>query len=261
MSTAESTSSIPPKLVEAFEQANLNARGRDGTPGPSLAEFAERLATLPLLTEPGVRWNYSLSMDLLGRLIEVASGQPFDAFLQTRFFTPMGMADTGFTVPPSEARRLAVNYRRQDDKVTLVDPGPTSAYLKPPSYPSGGGGLVSSARDYDRFLTMIANRGLLGERRIMSARAVDMGASNLLPEGVEFKDIMSGGAPSGFGAAGAVVLSGPSAGQYGWGGAAGTIAYANPRQKTRFSAYINVMGDYTLYGDFPPAAVKDLSKT
>lgn len=249
---------MPPKMVDAFRAANLSARPTPPDPaGPDLAQFAERLATLPLLTEPGTRWNYSLSIDLLGRVIEVASGEAFDTFLDRRLFKPLGMSSTGFTVPQSQAARLAANYQRKDDKMTLIDPGATSAYLKPPAYPSGGGGLVSSARDYDRFLTMIANRGTFAGRQIMSARAVDLGTSNLLPKGVVFQDMMSGGGEIGFGAAGSVVLTGPNAGQYGWGGAAGTIAYANPRTRMRLAGYINVIGDYTLFTDLPPAALKD----
>jgi CubicO group peptidase (beta-lactamase class C family) len=254
---------MPPKLTEAYERLGLIGlrgvqAGAKPVPRPGLAEFCERLATLPLLFDPGARWNYSLSTDVLGRVIELASGQPFDAFLQQRFFDPLGMTSTGFSVRPGDADRLASNYLRKDETVTLVDSGPTSAFLQPPAYPSGGGGLLSTARDYDRFLTMIASRGTFQGRRIMPQPAVDLGVSNLLPAGAEFRDIMATGGEAGYGAAGVAVLTGPNAGQYGWGGAAGTIGYANPRRGTRLSGYINVMGEYALFTGMAPAGRKDL---
>jgi CubicO group peptidase (beta-lactamase class C family) len=252
---------MPAKLTEAYQRLGLiGLRGIDTKADrPNLAEFCNRLATMPLLTDPGVRWNYSLGIDVLGRVIEVASGQAFDAFLQQRLFDPLGMASTGFRARAADAGRIASNYGRQGEAVTLLDPGPTSTFLQPPAYPSGGGGLLSTARDYDRFLTMIANRGTFQGRRIMPERAVDLGTSNLLPAGAEFRDIMAVGGDAGYGAAGVTVLTGPDAGRYGWGGAAGTVGYANPKRGTRFGGYINVMGEYALFAGMAPAAEKDLA--
>ena len=145
-----------------------------------LAEFAERLATLPLLAVPGTRWIYSMSPDLLGRVIEVASGRAFDTFLEDRIFSPLGMTSTFFTVPKSEAQRMTSLYSIRDGKAdVLVDPGPGSVCLDPPPFLFGGAGLVSSPRDYDRFLLMLAGEGAIGTTRIMSRETARLAMSNL----------------------------------------------------------------------------------
>ncbi|WP_332817152.1 serine hydrolase domain-containing protein, partial [Sphingopyxis sp.] len=115
------------------------------TPAPSLAVMADRLAALPLVYEPGTKWSYSIGLDLMGRLIEVVSGQAFDAFLKARLFDPLGMTSTGFMVKAADVGRFTSNYAPFSGALIPFDPAPSSIYLDPPPYPFGGGGLVSSA--------------------------------------------------------------------------------------------------------------------
>jgi CubicO group peptidase (beta-lactamase class C family) len=152
-----------------------------GKPVDSLAQFAELLAGLPLVYQPGTKWSYSTGLDLTGRVIEVVSGQRFDAFLKERIFDPCGMTSTFFQVPASEVGRLTTGYGLIDGRLEPVDPAASSVFLDLPPFPMGGSGLVSSPRDYDRFLSMIGAYGLLEGKRVMSEAAVRMGTSNLLP--------------------------------------------------------------------------------
>ncbi|VXC71169.1 serine hydrolase domain-containing protein [Sphingomonas sp. AX6] len=213
----------------------------------SLEEFANRLATLPLIADPGTEWSYSIGLDLLPRVIEVASGMSFEQFLQSRMFGPLGMTSTYWAVPAGEVGRLGPNYFWAGDNRIPLDPaGSASVYARAPSFPYGGAGLVMSARDYDRFLAMLLNGGELGGKRVMKAETVRTAMSNLLPQGVTFGGIPGTGAQNaagGYGAGGFVTLAdvpgGPGAGTYGWGGAAGTIAWVDPKNGLRASAYVN----------------------
>ncbi|GAA0679706.1 CubicO group peptidase (beta-lactamase class C family) [Sphingomonas insulae] len=217
----------------------------------TLAEFANRVAQAPLIAQPGTAWNYSVGLDVMGRVIEVASGQPFDTFVNTRIFAPLKMTSSYWTVPRNEAGRLATNYAWTADVLAPLDPAATSVYLQPPSFPYGGAGLVASARDYDRFLHMLADEGTLDGVRIMKPETVRLAMSNLLPAGVTFGGVggATGGAatnatPMGYGAGGSVYLADgpggmPSKGTYGWGGAAGTIAFVDPVKKVRGTIMVN----------------------
>jgi CubicO group peptidase (beta-lactamase class C family) len=215
----------------------------------SLAQFADRVATLPLIAEPGTKWSFSIGLDLMGRVIEVASGMPFDRFLQARIFTPLGMTSTYFTVPGAEAGRLATNYAWVGANRVPVDTGAASVFLQPPSFPYGGAGLVSSARDYDRFLHMLQNYGELDGVRVMKAETARLAMSDLLPAGVKFGGIAGGtggttaDVPMGYGAGGSVYLAdrpgGPGKGTYGWGGAAGTIAFVDAARQARGTIMVN----------------------
>ena len=198
--------------------------GFGGVKAPSLKAFADRLAKLPLVYQPGTKWSYSVSLDLLGRVIEVASGQPFDTFLKSRILEPCGMKDTFFTVPAADARRLATSYYDLFGIPVPLDPGATSIYLQPPAFPFGGAGLVSTARDYDRFLQMLAGWGRLGTKRVMSEAAVRLGTSDLMPQTLA----PGGGFRGGFGfGAGGLVGKGEAEGLYGWFGAASTAGLVN----------------------------------
>lgn len=211
------------------------------TPAPSLAAFADRLAELPLVYEPGTRWSYSVGLDLMGRVIEVVSGQAFDAFLKARLFDPLGMTSTFFQVPASEAGRLSTNYFPMGGVLLPIDPGTSSIYLDKPPMPYGGGGLVSSARDYDRFLAMLLGEGETGGVRIMKPETARLAMSNLLTEGVATKGSMIDG--QGFGAGGRVSLAGSPTGEgvYGWGGAAGTIGFVDRARGYRVGGYTQYM--------------------
>ncbi|NML92606.1 serine hydrolase domain-containing protein [Novosphingobium olei] len=234
-------------IKEAYEKAGIvpGQVSRVPVPGlffgkaaPNLAEFAERLAGLPLVYEPGTRWSYSVSLDLLGRVIEIVAGMPFDTFLRQRIFGPAGMTSTSFTVPANQAARLTTNYGLLGDVAVPLDPARTSVYLDKPAFPFGGAGLVSSPRDYDRFLMMLANGGRLGRTRVMDEAAVRLGTSNLLPPAavVEDRFVKSGG----FGAGGRVGL-GQDAGTFGWAGAAGTVGFVNTRIGLRAGLYTQYM--------------------
>ena len=229
-------------ILPAQVNTQLEAKARTTRPA-TLAEFANRVASVPLIAEPGTKWVYSIGLDVMGAVIEKASGMSFDRFVQTRLLDPLGMTSTYWSVPASEMGRLSTNYVFVGDNRTPIDPGATSVYLQPPSFPYGGAGLVSSARDYDRFLHMLSNGGTLDGKQVMKQETAALAMSNLLPAGVAFGGIGggTGGAMSakmGFGAGGSVYLEdapngGPSKGTYGWGGAAGTIAWVDPARKMR----------------------------
>ncbi|HEX8382849.1 MAG TPA: serine hydrolase domain-containing protein [Sphingomonas sp.] len=239
----------------------------------SLQAFADRVATLPLIADPGTRWSYSIGLDLMGAVIERVSGHPFERFLRTRLFAPLKMNSTYFAVPAAEAGRLATNYAFVGANRVPLDPARGSVFLRPPSFPYGGAGLVSSARDYDRFLHMLANGGQLDGVRVMKAETARLAMSNLLPPGVTFQGIGGGtggtqgsGAPMGYGAGGSVYLAdragGPSRGTYGWGGAAGTIAYVDPVRQTRGTIMVNYFPAerWLLRQEVPAALLRDLAR-
>ncbi|MEM1194609.1 MAG: serine hydrolase domain-containing protein [Pseudomonadota bacterium] len=186
------------------------------TPPPSLAEWADRLATIPLMYQPATTWSYSASIDLLGRVIEVASGMSYPDFLQERFFDPLGMTSTFFAVPQSEIGRLTTNYGVLGTATLPIDGGAQSVYTDMPTAPMGGADLVSSPKDYDRFLRMLLGYGTLDGTRVMGELAVRVGTSNLIPTTVDTTGSWAEG--EGHGAGGRSVGS-----SYGWGGAAGTL--------------------------------------
>ncbi|MBX9813958.1 MAG: beta-lactamase family protein [Sphingomonas sp.] len=232
---------------------------------PSLQAFAERVATLPLIAEPGTKWSYSIGLDVMGAVIEKASGMPFDTFLKTRIFTPLKMNSTFFQVPAADAGRLITGYAFFGENPIPIDPGAQSAYLQPPSFPYGGAGLVMSAHDYDRFLHMLQNGGELEGARVMKPQTVALGLSNLLPPGVTYTD-SSRGVPMGFGAGGSVSLAdmpgGPGKGTYGWGGAAGTIAWVDRARRQRVTVMVNyIPGErWPLRADFAKAFYADTAR-
>ncbi|MFY7836162.1 MAG: serine hydrolase domain-containing protein [Novosphingobium sp.] len=227
-------------------------------PLKSLAEFADVLATMPLVHEPGSVWSYSVSLDLLGRVIEVASGKPFDSFLAERVFGPSGMTSTWFRVPESEAGRLTTNYAAVSGMLLPVDPGKTSIYLDQPPYPFGGAGLVSSPRDYDRFQRMLLGFGTIDGKQVMSEAAVRLGTSNLLPVGTDLSKAFIKG--NGFGAGGSVGL-GEDAGTYGWAGAAGTVGFVNFRVGLRAGCFTQYMPSdaYPVHKEFAQAVLADVT--
>lgn len=237
----------------------------------SLKEFVDRVATLPLIADPGTKWSYSIGLDVLARVVEVAGGMPFERFVQTRLFAPLGMTSSYWSVPESETGRLATNYLWTGENRIPMDPGKGSVFAAPPSFPYGGAGLVMSARDYDRFLHMLLNQGTLDGVRVMKPATVRLAMSNLLPAGVEFQRAPSGSggdtAPKmGFGAGGSVYLEavpgGPGKGTYGWGGAAGTIAWVDPANKVRATVMVNYFPSdkWPLRADATRAVYADLAR-
>ena len=246
---------IVPGLVSKMRVPGLT----DGVPAPSLAAFADRLARLPLVYQPGSRWSYSVGLDLMGRVIEVVSGQPFGSFIKSRILDPLDMRNTGFQANAAQSARLATNYAPFMGVMLPIDPGPASIFRDPPPFAFGGAGLVGSARDYDRFLWMLANLGELNGTRILSENAARMAMSNLLPEGAATTDPLVRGA--GFGAGGRVG-SEHSSTTFGWGGAAGTIAFVDPVRKIRFGGYANYMPPtiYDFQQQIPNILLRDLMR-
>jgi CubicO group peptidase (beta-lactamase class C family) len=195
----------------------------------SLAEMAERLADLPVMFDPGTQWHYSIGLDVMGAVIEKVSGQGFDVFLKERLFDPLDMASTGFVVAAKDFPRLSTLYQLTDKGQTVFDV-PPGANSEKPQLLSGGGGIVSSARDYVRFGQMLLGRGQLGSARVMKEETAATMMSNLLENGVR------DGEGQGYGAGGRVVLPGPtgrygSPGSYGWGGHASTLFTVDPARR------------------------------
>jgi CubicO group peptidase (beta-lactamase class C family) len=204
----------------------------------SLQEFVAKLATIPLQYQPGTRFHYSVSVDVLGRVVEVVSGKSLDAYFEERILGPLGMVDTAFYVPASKVDRFATNY---GPGLIVIDNPAKSPYLNPPKFFSGGGGLVSTARDYTRFCQMMLNGGELQGTPLLKHETVQMMTHNQLPpEALPMS--MPGGAPSenglGFGLGFAVRMSvdpnNPASvvGEYFWGGAASTGFTICPRNET-----------------------------
>ena len=200
--------------------------------------FADRLAEVPLVHDPGTRWSYSMGLDLMGRVIEVVTGTSFDAYLRETIFEPAGMTSTFFQVPASEAARLTTNYGALGKVLVPIDTGTDSIFLDKPPFPFGGAGLVSSPRDYDRFLRMLAQSGTIGGRRVLGEQAVRMGTRDLLPQGISIPATFGGTA--GFGAGGRVGR-GAEAGIYGWSGAAGTVGMVDMIHGLRSQIFVQFM--------------------
>ena len=211
----------------------------------SLADMVTRLATLPLVSQPGDEWNYSVATDVLGRLVEVVSGQPFAAFLHERILRPLGMADTGFRV--HDPARFAANYARgADGALALVDDPATSAYLRDRPIASGGGGLASTAADYMRFCQFMLNKGELDGVRLLGRKTVELMTANHLHNHLGGVDMAAMGQPRfsesnyegiGFGLGFSVTLDPARAqilgspGEYAWGGAASTAFWCDPAEE------------------------------
>jgi CubicO group peptidase (beta-lactamase class C family) len=209
-----------------------------GERGDTLAELVRKLGKLPLGDQPGKHFNYSYSTDVLARVVEVAGGKPFDEFLQERIFGPLDMCDTGFAVPDDKLDRFTASHRRGKEGLEVGDAPETSAFRKKPRFLSGGGGLVSTARDYLRFSQMLLNGGELQGKRLLRAETVRAMTTNQLP--ADALPPRVAGFPltgSGFGLGVMVRLDAkvdrpdPAAGEYGWGGAASTTFWIAPRSE------------------------------
>lgn len=172
-------------LPPVYRELGLTPLGGGGRQSahaaPTLEVFAERLATLPLSADPGARMDYSVGLDLLGLIIQRVEGRPFPQVLRERLFDPLGMSDTDFHVPADKLGRLATNYRLAGGRLEVEDAPADSAYAQPPSLPSGGSGLVSTARDYLRLCAMLLNDGMLDGVRVMAPGTVGLACSDLAP--------------------------------------------------------------------------------
>jgi CubicO group peptidase (beta-lactamase class C family) len=243
-------------LTYGFQQnTNVDAAYRnlkigDLTTECTLEEMIERLATLPLEFSPGEAWNYSVSTDVLGYIVGKVSGIPFEVFLKERIFDPLGMVDTGFYVPEEKVSRFCACYAigalgsktASTQEPTLQDDSRTSAYLKPPTFVSGGGGLVSTAMDYMRFARMLLQGGELDGVRLLGPKTLELMTANHLPGGLDlprlsrsmFSEATYEGVGFGLGFATTITPSSTlipgSAGDFFWGGAASTFFWVDPRE-------------------------------
>lgn len=213
----------------------------------NLRELVERLGKIPLLYQPGAKWHYSIAADVLGRLIEVASGQPFDQFLAERVFQPLGMVDTGFYVPAEKIDRLAGMYGpKPTGELQTIDAseGGTghisrTSFIKKPKFLSAGGGLVSTASDFARFCLMLSGKGTLSGRRLMKAESVKLMTRNHLPENLipldKKPEDRYGGLGFGLGVSVRVQqtdwVPASQIGEYGWIGGSSTEFWISPQDE------------------------------
>jgi CubicO group peptidase (beta-lactamase class C family) len=241
--------------------AIYRARGYEwGSPrGADLAAICEDFASMPLLFQPGSEWSYSVATDVLGRVVEVVSGQRLDDFFASRIFGPLGMIDSAFFAQPDDQSRLAALYTRSPENGTAMRMDAMgNAAVREPAFHSGGGGLVSSAADYNRFTQLLLHRqdspaGELDGVRLLSPRTVAYMASNHLPGGA---DLETFGRPLyaetvfagvGFGLGFAVVFdplatkSLGSVGEFNWGGAASTTFWVDPAEQVTATFFTQLM--------------------
>lgn len=219
----------------ALKEAYNRLKPMDST---NLLEMAEKLSQVPLAFDSGTDWVYGVGIDVLGRVIEVASGENLDLFLKRIIFMPLDMTDTGFSVPKEKIGRFAANYSRSPGGLKVIDAPAESKYAGNVTFFSGGGGLVSTARDYLRFLAMIEHGGALYGHRILRSKTVKLMTTNQLPPAafpIYFGKEKRFG--TGFGLGFCVrteITSWDPAGhvgEYGWGGAASTHYWASPKDK------------------------------
>lgn len=226
------------------DNADLDLAARGWLGEQTLETLGAAIGGWPLRFQPGTKWLYSFGMDIGARLVEVLSGLPFDEYLRTELFEPLGMVDTDFFVPEDKLDRFSACYGRNARKeLVLVDDPERSTYRRKPSLLNGGGGLAGTMPDYLRFAGMLANGGELDGRRILSRKTVQLMASNHLPGDADMADMAM---PMGYGEVGfagmgfgltVAVSKGPaqtgivgSPGEFMWGGAASTIFWVDPTE-------------------------------
>ncbi|HEX4052274.1 MAG TPA: serine hydrolase domain-containing protein [Steroidobacteraceae bacterium] len=224
-------------IQQAFNALHL--WGRKPMPPHSPDEWLRRLGTLPLMYQPGDRWMYHTGADVAGVLIARVAGQPFESFLRERIFEPLGMHDTGFHVPADKLERFATCYQDNplQSSIRLFDDAQDSQWSRPPAFPSGGSGLVSTLDDYHAFAQMMLQHGRLGDVRILARPTVQAMVTDQLS--AEQKSRSTAFFPSfweargwGFGMAVITRRDGPSTnpGRFGWDGVYGTSWYSDPAE-------------------------------
>ncbi len=222
----------PPDAYPILKAASEQQIGM-GPPNPSTMpapdEWIRRLGNLPLMHQPGERWMYNTGADVLGVLIARASGQPLEAFFRERIFEPLGMRDTGFSVPETKLDRLATSYRTdlETGAVEVYDDAEGSGWSRPPKFPSGAAGLVSTIDDYFAFGRMMLNKGEHGGERVLSRLSVEtMTTDQLTSEQKAASDFVRGYFDM-------VTRRDDVAavpGRFGWDGGLGTSWYSDPRE-------------------------------
>lgn len=230
-----------------------------GPQAKGLADMIKRVADLPLAAEPGTTYQYSIGLDVMGAVIERVSGKSLDAYFRERIFDPLQMASTGFHVRAAEAERLTTNYNVTPNGLVATDARETSSWLKPPTLPAGGAGLLSTARDFARFGAMLLGQGTLDGVQLLRPETVRLACSDLLPPGVVYE----GG---GYGAGMRVTLKGGdlrsgSVGAVSWGGAAGTLWMVEPARRGNmvFMSQHMPPETYPIWSDVRKAVEADLA--
>ncbi|MGI8909733.1 MAG: serine hydrolase domain-containing protein [Rubrobacteraceae bacterium] len=219
-----------------IQQAMDEAGVAPGPDLPSLApdEWMKRLGGLPLIHHPGERWMYDTGSDILGVLISRATGQPLETFLRERIFEPLGMKDTGFSVPAEKLDRLASCYQADSTTGTLdlYDGADDSRWSRPPAFPSGGGGLASTVDDYLAFCRMMLNKGKYEGERILSRPSVELMTTDHLTAEQKSEASIFFQDNSGWGFGMAVFTKrgdlASTPGRFGWDGGYGTSGYSDP---------------------------------
>ncbi|HTX51063.1 MAG TPA: serine hydrolase domain-containing protein [Caulobacteraceae bacterium] len=237
----------------AYRKLKVNAFDTEG----GLDGMIDQLAGLPLEFSPGTKWNYSVSIDVMGYLVQKLSGMTFGEFLRTRLFKPLGMVDTDFYCPPEKLDRFCSCYQpgAGGKGLKLQDDAGKSTYAKPPSLESGGGGLVSTAHDYLRFCRMMLNGGSLDGVQILSPKTVALFSLNHLEDNQELAAMAPPGAfsESGYSGIGFSIGCGVNIdvaktrlpgtlGEYFWGGAASTAFWIDPKEDLTVVFMTQVMG-------------------
>jgi len=232
----------PPDAYPILKAANEQQIGM-GPPSPDILpapdEWMRRLGQLPLMHQPGEMWMYNTGADVLGVLIARASGQPLEAFLRERIFEPLDMKDTSFSVPGHKLNRLATSYWTNfvSGKIEVYDEAEGGQWSRPPAFPSGAGGLVSTIDDYMAFGQMMLNHGKHSSERILSRLSIEtMTTDQLTPEQKAVSGLVSGFFDShGWGFGMSVVTKRDDVasvpGRYGWDGGMGTSWYSDPREE------------------------------
>ncbi|WP_343521434.1 serine hydrolase domain-containing protein [Sphingomonas sp.] len=236
-------------LTYAFQnRSNIDAAYRAGKieswhGNLDLDGFVAALGKLPLEFSPGEAWNYSVSTDVLGAVVERVAGMPLDRVFEERIFAPLGMADTGFWVPPDKIDRLTDCWTSVQGNRVMYDQGAKSAWSRRPTLLSGGGGLVSTALDYHRFATMLLGGGTLEGARIVGRKTLELMTANHLPGGGDLASLSrsmfseSQNAGTGFGLGFAINLSPArtmipgSVGEFYWGGLFSTAFFVDPVER------------------------------
>src|SRR5262245_17162022 len=240
----------------------------------TIEQFADKIAAQPLVSQPGAAWNYSLATDVLGRVVEVASGMTFDVFLRDRIFKPLGMVDTSFDVPEAKWSRFATVYspdgangvRPMKDPETFGNTimSPFAYYKTPKRYFSGGAGLTSTARDYARFAEMLVDGGALGNVRLLSPKSLELmttsQTSDLPPNalvgpganfGLGFKVTTDLGASQALG----------SEGMFGWSGIYGTFFWVDPKERLIAIMMVQRYPGSPVAGLFQPLVYQAITKS
>lgn len=225
----------------------------------SVDQWMIEIGKLPLRFAPGERWLYNVSSDILGVLVARVAGQNLGDFFRHRLFEPLSMVDTGFVVPPEKRDRFCVGYGSMTGSgvPVIIDHPDTTIHARPPLFPSGAAGLVSTADDFLKFATMLLEGGKLGNQRILSRKTVELMTANQLTEEQVYHAFIESGlwGSEGFGMGVATVARqsqlGPSVGSYYWGGAYGTQWLADPREKLAIVLMIQKMNiPLKISGDF-----------